>query len=109
VYKKSCTRWEAPRASFLEVTNGGESEGREVASRASGAAHDRAAARLLDAEEAQFLREADAMRLWQQLGYVHMREYLENEMGYRANRMAAGASPMTLEQEAREVLTAAAV
>jgi len=37
---------------------------------------------VLDAEEARCLREAVAMQLWQQLGYVHMGEYLEREMGY---------------------------
>src|SRR4051812_20606027 len=37
---------------------------------------------LLDAEEAQCLREAYAMQLWRPLGYVHMAEYLERELGY---------------------------
>jgi hypothetical protein len=37
---------------------------------------------VLDAEEAQCLREAYATQLWRQLGYVHMGEYLEREMGY---------------------------
>ena len=36
----------------------------------------------LDAEEARCLREADAVRLWRRLGYVHMAEYLERELGY---------------------------
>jgi hypothetical protein len=36
----------------------------------------------LDAEEAQCLREAQALQLWRQLGYVHMAEYLERELGY---------------------------
>lgn len=36
----------------------------------------------LDAEEAQCLREADAMQLWRRLGYIHMGEYLERELGY---------------------------
>jgi hypothetical protein len=36
----------------------------------------------LDAEEARCLREADALRLFRQLGYVHMAEYLERELGY---------------------------
>jgi hypothetical protein len=37
---------------------------------------------ILDAEEARCLREAYAMQLWRQLGYVHMGEYLERELGY---------------------------
>ncbi len=37
---------------------------------------------VLDAEEARCLREAYAMQLWRQLGYIHMGEYLEREMGY---------------------------
>lgn len=36
----------------------------------------------LDAEEARCLREAVAVRLWQRLGYVHLNEYLERELGY---------------------------
>ena len=36
----------------------------------------------LDAEEAAYLREAYAIQLWRQLSYIHMGEYLENEMGY---------------------------
>jgi len=36
----------------------------------------------LDAEEARCLRDADAMQLWRRLGYVHMAEYLERELGY---------------------------
>ena len=36
----------------------------------------------LDAEEARCLRDADAMKLWRRLGYVHMAEYLERELGY---------------------------
>jgi len=38
--------------------------------------------RALDAEEAQCLREAHALQLWRPLGYVHMAEYLERELGY---------------------------
>ena len=37
---------------------------------------------ILDAEEARCLREAHATQLWRHLGYVHMGEYLEREMGY---------------------------
>jgi hypothetical protein len=37
---------------------------------------------VLDAEEARCLREAYALQLWRQLGYIHMGEYLEWEMGY---------------------------
>lgn len=36
----------------------------------------------LDAEEARCLREAVAVRLWQRLGYVHLNEYLERELGH---------------------------
>lgn len=36
----------------------------------------------LDAEEARCLREAEALRLWRRLGYIHMNEYLERELGY---------------------------
>jgi len=36
----------------------------------------------LDAEEARCLRAADALRLWRRLGYIHMNEYLERELGY---------------------------
>jgi hypothetical protein len=34
------------------------------------------------AEEARCLREAYGMQLWRHLGYVHIGEYLEREMGY---------------------------
>jgi len=37
---------------------------------------------ILDAEEAQCLREADKLKLWRRLGYIHMGEYLEPELGY---------------------------
>jgi len=37
---------------------------------------------ILDAEEAQCLREADKLKLWRRLGYIHMGEYLERELGY---------------------------
>ena len=36
----------------------------------------------LDAEEARCLREAIAIELWRRLGYVHLDEYLERELGY---------------------------
>jgi hypothetical protein len=36
----------------------------------------------LDAEEARCLRQAHAMKLWRRLGYAHMNEYLERELGY---------------------------
>ena len=36
----------------------------------------------LDAEEAQCLRKAHDMKLWQRFGYAHMNEYLEREVGY---------------------------
>jgi hypothetical protein len=36
----------------------------------------------LDAEEARCLREAIAVELWRRLGYVHLNEYLERELGY---------------------------
>ena len=36
----------------------------------------------LDAEEAACLVEAEAIRIWLRLGYVHMGEYLERELGY---------------------------
>ncbi|HMG22147.1 MAG TPA: hypothetical protein VK607_12540, partial [Kofleriaceae bacterium] len=36
----------------------------------------------LDAEEARYLREAIAIKLWLRLGYVHFNEYLERELGY---------------------------
>jgi hypothetical protein len=36
----------------------------------------------LDAEEARCLREAHDMKLWRHLGYAHMNEYLEREIGY---------------------------
>jgi len=36
----------------------------------------------LDAEEARCLREAVAIKLWLRLGYVHLNEYLERELGY---------------------------
>jgi hypothetical protein len=46
----------------------------------------------LDAEEAQCLREAQALQLWRQLGYVHMAEYLERELGYGRSAPSACAS-----------------
>ena len=52
---------------------------RSLHERLRGIARRRAA---LDAEEARCLREACAMRLWRQLGYAHMNEYLERELGY---------------------------
>src|SRR5678815_2546095 len=36
----------------------------------------------LDAEEARCLREAHDLKLWRRLGYAHMNEYLERELGY---------------------------
>ena len=36
----------------------------------------------LDAEEARCLRHAERIQLWRRLGYVHMGEYLERELGY---------------------------
>ena len=36
----------------------------------------------LDAEEARCLREAHETKLWRRLGYAHMNEYLERELGY---------------------------
>ena len=36
----------------------------------------------LDAEQARCLRDAERIQLWRQLGYVHMGEYLERELGY---------------------------
>jgi len=36
----------------------------------------------LDAEEARCLREAHELKLWRRLGYAHMNEYLERELGY---------------------------
>src|SRR4029079_18480083 len=52
---------------------------RALHERLRGIARRRAA---LDAEEARCLREAYAMRLWRRLGYAHMNEYLERELGY---------------------------
>jgi len=37
---------------------------------------------ILDAEEARCLREAVTIKLWRRLGYIHMCEYLERELGY---------------------------
>jgi hypothetical protein len=37
---------------------------------------------VLDAEEARCLRDAERVQLWRRLGYVHMGEYLERELGY---------------------------
>jgi hypothetical protein len=36
----------------------------------------------LDAEEARCLREAHDLKLWRRLGYAHMNEYLERELGH---------------------------
>src|SRR5215831_4189654 len=36
----------------------------------------------LDAEEARWLREAEAMQLWRRLGMVSMLDYLERVLGY---------------------------
>ena len=36
----------------------------------------------LDAEEASCLRDAERIELWRRLGYIHMGEYLERELGY---------------------------
>jgi len=36
----------------------------------------------LDSEEARCLREAEHIKLWRRLGYIHMNEYLERELGY---------------------------
>src|SRR4051794_24517020 len=52
---------------------------RSLHERLRGIARRRAA---LDAEEARCLRDAYAMKLWWQLGYAHMNEYLERELGY---------------------------
>jgi hypothetical protein len=54
----------------------------------------------LDAEEARCLREADALRLWRRLGYVHMAEYLEREMGYSPQ---TGAERMRVARELGEL------
>jgi hypothetical protein len=50
----------------------------------------------LDAEEARYLREAEAIRLWRRLGYVHMGEYLERELGYGPH---AGAERLRVARE----------
>jgi len=39
---------------------------------------------ILDAEEAQCLREAEQLKLWRRLGYIHMSEYLERELAVLA-------------------------
>jgi hypothetical protein len=52
---------------------------RSLHERLRGIARRRAA---LDAEEARCLREAHVVKLWRQLGYAHMNEYLERELGY---------------------------
>src|ERR1041385_4181342 len=52
---------------------------RSLHDRLRGIARRRAA---LDAEEARCLRDACATKLWRQLGYAHMNEYLERELGY---------------------------
>src|SRR4029079_12151405 len=52
---------------------------RALHERLRGIARRRAA---LDAEEARCLREAHEMKLWRRLGYAHMNEYLERELGY---------------------------
>src|SRR5262245_6973504 len=54
-------------------------EWRTLHERLRGIAKRRAA---LDAEEARCLREARDMKLWRHLGYAHMNEYLERELGY---------------------------
>ena len=54
----------------------------------------------LDAEEARCLREADALRLWRRLGYVHMAEYLERELGYGPQ---VGAERLRVARELGEV------
>ena len=56
-----------------------DEEWRQLHQRLHGIAKRQAA---LDAEEAQCLREAHDMKLWQRFGYVHMNEYLELELGY---------------------------
>ena len=56
-----------------------DEEWRILHERLRGIAKRRAA---LDAEEARCLREAHDMKLWRRLGYAHMNEYLERELGY---------------------------
>jgi hypothetical protein len=56
-----------------------DEEWRGLHERLRGIARRRAA---LDAEEARCLREAHDMKLWRRLGYAHMNEYLERELGY---------------------------
>src|SRR5439155_17637134 len=56
-----------------------DEEWRRLHERLRGIAKRRAA---LDAEEARCLREAHDMKLWRRLGYAHMNEYLERELGY---------------------------
>src|SRR5262245_7913691 len=56
-----------------------DDEWRRLHNQLRGIARRRAA---LDAEEARCLRDAHRMRLWRRLGYAHMNEYLERELGY---------------------------
>ena len=50
----------------------------------------------LDAEEARCLRDAERVQLWRRLGYVHMGEYLEREMGHGPH---AGAERLRVARE----------
>ena len=50
----------------------------------------------LDAEEARCLRDAERVELWRGLGYVHMGEYLERELGYGPH---AGAERLRVARE----------
>jgi hypothetical protein len=76
----------------------------------------------LDAEEARCLREAHDIRLWRRLGYAHMNEYFERELGYSPRvgverlRVALAsvrasvntrASVATIDQDARTALVTA--
>jgi len=61
------------------VTNPRIDDWRALHQRLRGIAKRRA---ILDAEEARCLREAATIKLWRRLGYIHMGEYLERELGY---------------------------
>jgi hypothetical protein len=81
----------------MMVTNLRVEEWHSLHQRLCGIAKRRA---VLDAEEARCLRDAERVQLWRRLGYVHMGEYLERELGYGPH---AGAERLRVARELGEL------
>jgi len=58
---------------------------------------------ILDAEEARCLREAETIKLWRRLGYIHMSEYLERELGYGPQVPQVGGERLRVARELAEL------